>query len=265
MSSPLAHFSSLDDVIQVIYHLNRQLFLLSKVQNDEWVLHIGLLGSDSRWWRGKWDEEDVLAVAGSKSSSDDLLEMSEKLLEYIVQGELFLSGWSKESTSFKARPFTSFTLILGPSSEKPSHFQLNEISAEDAACYAAEVFCSIARDAQARKCQLYGSSFAVAADVSTTHLNSKTVHNFSSVALPFVETVVPSSSESFANSGLGTSIKKREEPKSKRVAEQPAPSKRRKEQKEETQSPDPEASASLANPTKKARKYQAVQFDSDED
>ncbi|GAW05555.1 hypothetical protein LENED_007418 [Lentinula edodes] len=101
MSSPLAHFSSLDDVIQVIYHLNRQLFLLSKVQNDEWVLHIGLLGSDSRWWRGKWDEEDVLAVAGSKSSSDDLLEMSEKLLEYIVQGELFLSGWSKESTSFK--------------------------------------------------------------------------------------------------------------------------------------------------------------------
>ncbi|KAF8828800.1 hypothetical protein HHX47_DHR3000347 [Lentinula edodes] len=243
MSSPLAHFSSLDDVIQVIYHLNRQLFLLSKVQNDEWVLHIGLLGSDSRWWRGKWDEEDVLAVA-----VHDLLEMSEKLLEYIVQGELFLSGWSKESTSFKA--------------QKPSHFQLNEISAEDAACYAAEVFCSIARDAQTRKCQLYGSSFAVAADVSTTHLN---------------KTVVPSSSESFANSGLGTSIKKREEPKSKRVAEQPAPSKRRKEQKEETQSPDPEAKpkakgapkpikgASLANPTKKARKYQAVQFDSDED
>ncbi|GAW05558.1 hypothetical protein LENED_007420 [Lentinula edodes] len=115
---------------------------------------------------------------------------------------------------------------------------------------------SIARDAQARKCQLYGSSFAVAADVSTTHLN---------------KTIVPSSSESFANSGLGTSIKKREEPKSKRVAEQPAPSKRRKEQKEETQSPDPEAKpkakgapkpikgASLANPTKKARKYQAVQ------
>ncbi|KAJ3810220.1 hypothetical protein F5876DRAFT_65803 [Lentinula aff. lateritia] len=258
MSSPLAHFSSLDDVIQVIYHLNRQLFLLSKVQNDEWVLHIGLLGSDSRWWRGKWDEEDVLAVAGSKSSSDDLLEMSEKLLEYIVQGELFLSGWSKESISFKARPFTS-SLILGPSSDKPSHFQLNEISAEDAACYAAEVFCSIARDAQARKCQLYGPSFA---DVSTTHLN---------------ETVVPSSSESFANSGLGTSIKKREEPKSKMVAEQPAPSKKRKEQKEETQSPIPEAKtkakgapkpikgASLANPTKKARKYQAVQFDSDED
>ncbi|GAW05557.1 hypothetical protein LENED_007421 [Lentinula edodes] len=114
---------------------------------------------------------------------------------------------------------------------------------------------SIARDAQARKCQLYGSSFAVAADVSTTHLN---------------KTIVPSSSESFANSGLGTSIKKREEPKSKRVAEQPAPSKRRKEQKEETQSPDPEAKpkakgapkpikgASLANPTKKARKYQAT-------
>ncbi|KAJ3867959.1 MAG: hypothetical protein NXY57DRAFT_958662 [Lentinula lateritia] len=251
MSSPLAHFSSLDDVIQVIYHLNRQLFLLSKVQNDEWVLHIGLLGSDSRWWRGKWDEEDVLAVAGSKSSSDDLLEMSEKLLEYIVQGELFLSGWSKESTSFKARPFTSF-----------DGCRLYFAFTDDAACYAAEVFCSIARDAQARKCQLYGSSFSVAADVATTHLN---------------KTVVPSSSESFANSGLGTSIKKREEPKSKRVAEQPAPSKKRKEQKEETQSPDPEAKnkakgapkpikgASLANPTKKARKYQAVQFDSDED
>ncbi|KAJ3850278.1 hypothetical protein EV368DRAFT_45673 [Lentinula lateritia] len=264
MSSPLAHFSSLDDVIQVIYHLNRQLFLLSKVQNDEWVLHIGLLGSDSRWWRGKWDEEDVLAVAGSKSSSDDLLEMSEKLLEYIVQGELFLSGWSKESISFKARPFTS-SLILGPSSDKPSHFQLNEISAEDAACYAAEVFCSIARDAQARKCQLYGPSFA---DVSTTHLNERYITSAVlplCVNVPFVETVVPSSSESFANSGLGTSIKKREEPKSKMVAEQPAPSKKRKEQKEETQSPIPEASASLANPTKKARKYQAVQFDSDED
>ncbi|GAW05556.1 hypothetical protein LENED_007419 [Lentinula edodes] len=96
---------------------------------------------------------------------------------------------------------------------------------------------SIARDAQARKCQLYGSSFAVAADVSTTHLN---------------KTIVPSSSESFANSGLGTSIKKREEPKSKRVAEQPAPSKRRKEQKEETQSPDPEnpRPRALQNPSK---------------
>ncbi|KAJ3754082.1 hypothetical protein EV360DRAFT_52336 [Lentinula raphanica] len=235
MSSSLSHFSCLDDVIQVIYHLNRRLFLLSKVQDDNWVLHIGLLG-DSRWWRGKWDEDDVLAAA---VRAHERVRLSERLLEFIVQGELFLSGWTKESTTFK--------LILGPSSEKPTHVQLSEISTDEAASYATEVFCSIAREAQSRRCQLHGSS-----------------------SYP-------------------------------RVSEQPAPSKKRKERKEEAKSPDPDTSASyehlncpsaysllvgdstysetmtakiapkpmkgasLANPTKKARKYQAVQFDSDED
>ncbi|KAJ3787277.1 hypothetical protein GGU10DRAFT_416705 [Lentinula aff. detonsa] len=249
MFSPLTHFSCLDDVIQVIYHLNRQLFLLSKVQDDAWVFHIGLLG-ESRWWRGKWEEDDVLAAASSKASSDDLLKLSEKLLEFIIQGELFLSGWSKECSSFK--------LILGPSSEKPTHLRLVEISAEDAASYAAEVFCSIAREAQSRKCQLHGSSYTVPADVSTTYLDAS------------------SSSKILANRGPETSNKKREETKAKRVTEQPAPLKKRKDRKEE-KSPDPDSKtnhkaapkpmkgASLANPTKKARKYQAVQFDSDED
>ncbi|KAJ4483701.1 hypothetical protein J3R30DRAFT_1819790 [Lentinula aciculospora] len=251
MSSPLTHFSCLDDVIQVIYHLNRQLFLLSKLQDNAWVLHIGLLGPDSRWWRGTWDEHDIFAATGSKASSDDYLEMSERLLEYIKQGELYLSGWSKESSNFN--------LILGPSSEKPSHFQFNEISAEDAASYAAEVFCSIARDAQSRKCQLYGSSIAVPVDISTY----------------FKETPASTSSKVLSRRTVGASSDKREEPISKKVVEQPVPSKKRKERKEETQSPEaktkakaapnPIKGASLANPTKKARKYQAVQFDSDED
>ncbi|KAJ3834049.1 hypothetical protein F5878DRAFT_376790 [Lentinula raphanica] len=250
MSSSLSQFSCLDDVIQVIYHLNRRLFLLSKVQDDNWLLHIGLLG-DSRWWRGKWDEDDVLAAA---ESEDERVKLSERLLEFIVQGELFLSGWTKESTTFK--------LILGPSSEKPTHVQLSEISTDEAASYATEVFCSIAREAQSRRCQLHGSS-SYPVGISTTYLD---------------DSPASSSSKPIANRGSETSSKKREETKSKRVSEQPAPSKKRKERKEEAKSPDPDTKtttakiapkpmkgASLANPTKKARKYQAVQFDSDED
>ncbi|KAJ3824625.1 hypothetical protein F5880DRAFT_1479843 [Lentinula raphanica] len=229
MSSSLS-FSCLDDVIQVIYHLNRRLFLLSKVQDDNWLLHIGLLG-DSRWWRGKWDEDDVLAAA---VRAHERVKLSERLLEFIVQGELFLSGWTKESTTFK--------LILGPSSEKPTHVQLSEISTDEAASYATEVFCSIAREAQSRRCQLHGSS-SYPVGISTTYLDERR-----KLSLQIQILVRPTSiSIVLLPYSLLVGDSTYSETTTAKIA------------------PKPMKGASLANPTKKARKYQAVQFDSDED
>ena len=33
--------------------------MLSTVSQDEWHIHLGLAGSEGRWWHGSWKEEDI--------------------------------------------------------------------------------------------------------------------------------------------------------------------------------------------------------------
>lgn len=59
------YFSVLDELIQIIYQGSAKFVLISKVESTSWTVHLGLSGSEGRWWRGKWTEEDVKAVAVS--------------------------------------------------------------------------------------------------------------------------------------------------------------------------------------------------------
>ncbi|KIK68940.1 hypothetical protein GYMLUDRAFT_188280 [Collybiopsis luxurians FD-317 M1] len=249
MSSPFDDLSCLDDLITPVYHRNHRLVLLSNVRRNEWVLHLGMKGSEGRWWRGGWQEADVWAFAGSEASSEKLQDTAEKLLENIRKEEIFVSGWSPESN-------TKLKLVLGdPDADKRCVIHLNEMSPQDAASYATEVFLNIAMDAQSRKCQLFGIS-GIPAEGSS-----------------FLNAISSSSQIALNQDNEASSSRKRHE--SQKAAEQPVPSKKRKERKEESPKREtkpmpktvqkPLKGASLANPTKKARKYQAVQFESDED
>ena len=58
-SDPLANFSCLDELVQVIYQSIHKFVVLSTVSQDEWHVHLGLAGSEGRWWLGSWKEEDI--------------------------------------------------------------------------------------------------------------------------------------------------------------------------------------------------------------
>lgn len=58
----LAHFSCLDELIQVIYQSLDRFVVLSSASDDEWIVHVGLSGAEGRWWRGSWAEADVLKL-----------------------------------------------------------------------------------------------------------------------------------------------------------------------------------------------------------
>ena len=58
-SDPLANFSCLDELVQVIYQSIHKFVVLSTVSQDEWHVHLGLAGSEGRWWHGIWKNEDI--------------------------------------------------------------------------------------------------------------------------------------------------------------------------------------------------------------
>ena len=58
-SDPLANFSCLDELAQVIYQSIYKFVVLSTVSQDEWHVHLGLAGSEGRWWHGSWKKEDI--------------------------------------------------------------------------------------------------------------------------------------------------------------------------------------------------------------
>ena len=58
-SDPLANFSCMDELVQVIYQSIYKFVVLSTVSHDEWHVHLGLAGSEGRWWHGSWKNEDI--------------------------------------------------------------------------------------------------------------------------------------------------------------------------------------------------------------
>jgi hypothetical protein len=61
-SDPLANFSCLDELVQVIYQSIYKFVVLSTVSQDEWHVHLGLAGSEGRWWHGSWKKEDIYRI-----------------------------------------------------------------------------------------------------------------------------------------------------------------------------------------------------------
>jgi len=92
----LLNFGCLDELIQVIYQGMERFVILSSVSEEKWTIHLGLSGSEGRWWRGSWTEADILRIVGSKSSDKLLETFAEKIAESIVQGELCVGDWSND-------------------------------------------------------------------------------------------------------------------------------------------------------------------------
>jgi hypothetical protein len=59
------YFSALDELIQIVYQGSAKFVLMSRVDYASWTVHLGLSGSEGRWWRGKWTDADVKAVTVS--------------------------------------------------------------------------------------------------------------------------------------------------------------------------------------------------------
>lgn len=62
MSSLLSHFIGLDERIQLHYQGSSRFVILSKVTDDAWIVHLGL-AREGRWWKGLWEEDDILEIA----------------------------------------------------------------------------------------------------------------------------------------------------------------------------------------------------------
>ncbi|KAJ7188559.1 hypothetical protein C8R46DRAFT_1055077 [Mycena filopes] len=271
----MANFMLLDELVQVIYQGMNKFVVLSDVADDKW---------NGRWWRGSWRAADVLAIVG-KTASDKLLEsFAEKLAESIVQGELFV----EEGERYK--------LTLGPTSKKPMHVALKEMSPTEAAAYATDVLVTvsiqkvkkgpsvtnysppkIALNAQSRQSRLNGFAAPLASTSTSVASRAPPPAASSSNSKPTASKARPpadhgADKKSVAKPATGSAdteaqeeikalkaeLVKQQQKKRHASPEHSAP-------KATTAAPRALKGASLANPNKKARKYQAIEFESDEE
>ncbi|KAJ7497042.1 hypothetical protein FB451DRAFT_1209834 [Mycena latifolia] len=261
-SNVIANFAPLDELVQVIYQGLDKFVVLSDVTGDKWNIHLGLTGPEGRWWRGSWREADVLAIVG-KSASDTLLEsFALKLAETIVQGELHI----EEGERYK--------LTLGPTSKKPMHVTLKQMSPAEAAAYAADVLATIALQAQSRQSRLNPSAVPLASTSAPSRALPSAASSGSSKPTTGKAKAAPNDDGDRKSAAVptGSSAKAQDEIKAlKAELELAKQTKKRKASPEEVApkaaavAPRPLKGASLANPNKKARKFQAIEFESDEE
>ncbi|KAG2072236.1 hypothetical protein BDR04DRAFT_1096808 [Suillus decipiens] len=247
----LSHFGVLDELIQVIYQGFDRFVVLSQVTESAWSIYLGLKGPEGRWWRGSWSAKHILDITNGVQSGPQVLEnFAEKLRTTFVNGDLTIGEWADKDSDIN--------LTFGPNAKRPLHMTLKELSAVEAASHATAVFIEIALQAQSRKCQLNPlfSPRNVAVIAESSHANSAST--FPSKRTPLDPSQVPAP---VVNQGAERRIKALEA--------ELARSKERSPQSDTISKPSassrPPKGASLANPNKKARKYQALEFESDED
>ncbi|KAH9895014.1 hypothetical protein C8Q73DRAFT_483158 [Cubamyces lactineus] len=281
-SDTLSHFTPLDELIQVIYQGSGRFVIISSVDESSWTTHVGLTGEEGRWWRGRWTEKDVREVIGSKVSGFLLDSFVEKLSDTFVKGEVSIGNWASEKGS-------PIQLVFGTNAKTPIQMQLVELSPQDAAVFATKVFVEIALQAQSRKCRLHATSYdipaaipAVAASSSTkpsgrrspqssTHARSHSPSNTkgkgkASDAYSATESILKRKAEE-ADDEIQTLKAELEKVKRQQHAIMTDPSKLLPVAKTKpSQAAATKArGVSLANPTKKARKYKPIEFASDDD
>jgi len=181
---------------------------------------------------------------GSKASEKLLESFAEKLRESLTSGNLYIGNWEPDKG-------TNINLTFGPGSKDSVEILLHEVKPEEAADHATNVFIEIALQAQTRGCRLHPSAYSnVTAMIPpvqakpSSHMGAKNSKSHDLVPpAPVIRgtadvAAVERSSHSNVDAG--------------RVLE----TKKTKGQV---------MSTSLANPNKKARKYAAIEFESDEE
>ncbi|KAF5322762.1 hypothetical protein D9619_001733 [Psilocybe cf. subviscida] len=281
MSGALANFTCLDELTQVIYQGISKFVVLSTVSDDKWDIYLGLAKSKGRWWHGFWTEKDVHHNFGPKSSDKILEAFAEKLAELFIQGQICVTDWSPEKGA-------NIKFTLGPTANRPTHVDLVEMSSEDAAAHATTVFVEIALQAQSRKCRLYTSSTEyqlLDSKPRVSHPASATTRLAAGPSKRKERTPEPEPEEETAPKSGVKVVAAANEPAKEKAAQReieslksrlkqttsqaPAPSARTSATPVPAQKPTPSVrpskGTSLANPNKKARKYQAIEFGSDDE
>ncbi|EGN99601.1 hypothetical protein SERLA73DRAFT_179686 [Serpula lacrymans var. lacrymans S7.3] len=245
----LSHFGVLDDLIQVIYQGFDRFVILSKVDDSNWTTYVGLKGSGS-WWRGSWSAKDILHIAGSGSTLIVLEAFADKLAQAFIQGDLSIGNWASNKV-------TNLNLIFGAKSKTPLQVPLVELKPQEVAVFASTIFIEIALEAQSRKCRLNPSPFASVSAVSEAS------HTATAAPVSMSRSRVAAASSPDLESQrriktLETELALSKEKKGKSPPNESG-------SKPSTTAVRPPKGASLANPNKKARKYQALEFESDEE
>ncbi|KAG5638787.1 hypothetical protein H0H81_010016 [Sphagnurus paluster] len=225
-SDALANFACLDELTKVLYQGAYRFVVLSTV-SDQWTIYLGLAGPEGRWWRGGWTKADILRIV----------------------------------------------LTFGPSSKKPLHVPLFEITSAEAASHATDVMLDIALQAQSRKCRLHPDQYTAShtpptSSSATVNVTANTTTTTGPIAA--VSHRIPTANakqKAETSTSRSTDQKAQDEIKALK-----AELEKQKQQITPLQSrakpatvANPHKGASLANPNKKARKYQAIEFESDDE
>ncbi|KAL1747083.1 hypothetical protein HDZ31DRAFT_80777 [Schizophyllum fasciatum] len=240
-----SNFSCLDDVIQVIHQGTDKFVLTSTVTKDSWDIHISLEGRRGRWWEGQWQEADVTKIVGTKAAAKMFNTFSNKLRESIVKGDICIGNWD-------AKPDAEIDLTLGPSAKKPLHVPLTEMSATDAAAYATRLLLKVAQNAQSRECRL----LATAADTAPAPRSPDRKRRAEAPEPEPSDPYYPPRPRGYRGPAEILRQQSLAQWDDSKMPQFQAPPPRPRARK----------GASLANPNKKARRYEALQFiDSDEE
>ncbi|KAG2128521.1 uncharacterized protein EDB93DRAFT_1184482 [Suillus bovinus] len=246
----LSHFGVLDDLIHIIYQGFDRYVVLSRVTESAWSIYLGLKGPEGRWWRGSWSPKHILNITKGQSTPQVLENFAEKLRSTFVNGDLAIGEWTEKDSDIN--------LTFRPTAKRPLHMALKELSAAEASSHAIAVFIDIALQAQSRKCHLNPlfSPRNVPVIAESSHANSASTLPSRRAPLDLSQDPV---------SAVNQAAKR----KIKALEAELARSKERSPPGDAISKPSassrPPKGASLANPNKKARKYQALEFESDED
>ncbi|KAG1745436.1 uncharacterized protein EDB91DRAFT_1049844 [Suillus paluster] len=246
----LSHFGGLDELIQVIYQGLDRFVALSQVTESAWSIYLGLKGPEGRWWRGSWSAKHILNITGVQSGPQILENFAEKLRTTFVNGDLAIGEWTEKDSDIN--------LTFGQTAKHPLPMTLKELPAAEAASHATAVFTEIALQAQSRKCQLNPTFSSRNASV-----NPESSHTNSGLPRSLLRT------RTSLDQGAAPVVNQAAERKIKALEAKLARTKEISPSADTTSKPSansrPPKGASLANPNKKARKYQALEFESDED
>jgi len=304
-SDVVSSFSSLDELIQVIYQGSSRFVVISSIDETSWKVRLGLSDSNGRWWEGRWGEKEIRQAVTTASCSGEAL--GDTLAAAFAQGEMYIGNWSSKKGA-------EIKFVLGTNTNHPAHVPLAEMTPEEAASFATQVFADIAIQAQGRKSRLHPSLFNPVSDKppsAPTTSTAKTPNALESrdgsirkrSSLAASKTSAMSAAPSMSDQKAQEEIKSlkaelaRERSRQYNLPASPTIKHKRKAEDDADKGQSTRASqlrkeksiqessklhsiakgnrsaaavtaargASLANPSKKARKYQSLEFGSDDD
>ncbi|EMD33594.1 hypothetical protein CERSUDRAFT_159773 [Gelatoporia subvermispora B] len=266
-SDVLSHFGVLDELIQMIYQGASKFVVISEADDVRWTVHLGLSGSNARWWKGTWDARDIRKIADSHSSRNALQTFATRLADAFVQGELHVGNWSPNTSG-------SINLTIGTTTKAPTHIDLHELSLQDAVNFSARMFTSIALQAQSRRCRLHSTGSTLPPPPPALPPAEKSGEEELRRLQAEPEAQHQAASSSASTSGVRLKRKAEEAEEKVHVLETqlarartagPTSDSSKLVSKTVPAAVPARKGASLANPTRKARKYQALEFDDDDE